>query len=151
MSFLQDSGLLLYASEKYDDIYMRINREFKISYKNIFLLCATLGARKGVRLPLEKRGREFRGTYLNEEEEQLAYVIILNDEKSGKNIEALNDPEFRVTGRNKLQEYAEGGMSILVDNVFNQRWNGLALDPRYDDYGVDIMKYLVAELNQVPF
>jgi hypothetical protein len=151
MSFLQDSGLLLYASEKYDDIYMRINREFKISYKNIFLLCATLGARKGVRLPLEKRGREFRGTYLNEEEEQLAYVIILNDEKSGKNIEALNDPEFRVTGRNILQEYAEGGMSILVDNVFNHRWNGLALDPRYDDYGVDIMKYLVAELNQVPF
>lgn len=151
MSFLQDPGLLIYASEKYDDIYMRINKEFKISYKNIFLLCAALGARKGERIPLEKRGREFRGTYLNEEEEQLAYAIILNDRETGQNIEVFDDPEFRAEGRNILQEYAEGGMSILVRDVFKEKWNGITLDPRYNNYGVDMMKYLLAELNQVPF
>lgn len=151
MSFLQDPGLLIYASEKYDDIYMRINKEYKMSYKNVFLLCAALGARKGVKLPLEKRGREFRGTYLNDEEEQLAYAIILNDERYGKNIELFDGPEFRVEGRNILQEYAEGGMSILVANVFKEKWNGITLDTRYNDYGVDMMKYLIAELNEVPF
>lgn len=151
MSFLQDPGLLIYASERYDDIYMRINKDFKISYKNIFLLCAALGARKGKRVPLDKRGREFRATYLNEEEEQLAYAIILNDPEAGKNIEAFDDPEFKVEGRNILQEYAEGGMTLLVENVFKEKWNGMALDPRYDQYGVDMMKYLFAELNQVPF
>ena len=151
MSFLQEPGLLIYASEQYDDIYMRMNKDFKMSYKNIFLLCAALGARKGERVPFEKRGREFRGTYLNEEEEQLAYAIILNDEENGKNIEVFDDPEFRSEGRRILQEYAEGGMSILVENVFKEKWNGIRLDPRYDNYGVDMMKYLLAELNQVPF
>src|SRR5699024_1182382 len=151
MSFLQEPGMLIYDSEKYDDIYIRINKEFKINYKNIFLLSASLGARKGVKLPVEKRGREFRASYLSEEEEELAYAIVLNDGDTGKNIEVFDDPEFRFKGSKVLQEYAEGGMSVLVDNVIKEKWNGIKLDSRYDNYGVDIMKYLIAELNQVPF
>lgn len=151
MSFLQHSGLIIYASDKYDDIYMRINQEFKIDYKNVFLLAASLGARKGIKKPVQKRGREFRASYLNQEEEQLAYAIVLNDKDIGKNIEMFDNAEFRFEGRKVLQEYAEGGMSVLVDNVFNERWNGIKLDSRYNNYGIDIMKFLIAELNQVPF
>src|SRR5699024_3954892 len=151
MSFFQEPGMLIYASGKYDDIYIRINKEFKINYKNIFLLAASLGARKGVKLPLEKRGRAVRASYLSEEEEDMAYAIVLNDEDIGKNIKIFDDPEFRFKGRKVLQEYAEGGMSVIVENVFKEKWNGIKLDSRYDNYGVDIMKYLLAELNQVPF
>lgn len=151
MGFLQEAEMLIYSSEKYEEIYVRFNKDLKMSYKNIFLLCATLGARNGRTEPVDKRGREFRASYFNESEEQLVYTIILNDENNGKNIELFNDPEFRREARKMIEEYAEGGMSILVEEVFKEKWNGIKLDEKYDDYEVDIMKYLIANLNQVPF
>ncbi|MEM5687269.1 hypothetical protein AAHB49_16190 [Bacillus cereus] len=79
------------------------------------------------------------------------YTIILNDETNGKNIELFNDPEFRKEARKIIEEYAEGGMDILVEEVFKEKWNGIKLDAKYDNYDVDIMKYLIANLNKVPF
>lgn len=151
MGFLQESELLIYSSQKYEEIYFRISKDLKISYKNIFLLCATLGARNGRLAPVTKRGREFRASYLDESEENLMYTIILNDETKGKDIELFNDPEFRKEARKILEEYAEGGMDILVEEVFKEKWNGIKLDEKYDNYDVDIMKYLIATLNKVPF
>lgn len=151
MGFLQEAEMVIYGSQKYEEIYMKINKDTKITYKNIFLLCAALGARKGKMLPVEKRGREFRASYLNEAEENLLYTIILNNESQGKKIELFNDPEYRKAARKIIEEYAEGGMSILVDEVFKEKWNGIKLDEKYDKYDVDIMKYLIANLNEVPF
>jgi len=151
MGFLQEAEMLIYSSQKYEEIYIKINKDLKITYKNIFILCATLGARHGRTAPVTKRGREFRASYFNESEENLMYTIILNDETKGKDIELFNDPEFRKEARKILEEYAEGGMDILVEEVFKGRWNGFKLDEKYDNYDVDIMKYLIASLNKVPF
>ncbi|MDA2771328.1 MULTISPECIES: hypothetical protein [Bacillus cereus group] len=151
MGFLQEAEMLIYSSQKYEEIYMKINKDLKITYKNIFLLCAALGARNGRTTPVTKRGREFRASYFNESEENLVYTIILNDETNGKNIELFNDPEFRKEARKIIEEYAEGGMDILVEEVFKEKWNGIKLDEKYDNYDVDIMKYLIANLNKVPF
>ena len=151
MSFLQEGELLFYSSEKYEEIYIYINKELKIGYKNIFLLCAALGARNGSTSKVEKRGREFRASYLNDDEENLIYTIVLNDETRGKNIEAFSDPDFRLEARKMLEEFAEGGMDILVENVFKEKWNGVKLDEKYDNYNVDVMKYIIANLNKVPF
>lgn len=151
MGFLQEAEMLIYSSRKYEEIYLRFNKELKISYKNIFLLCAAIGARNGRIEPVTQRGREFRASYFNESEEQLVYTMILNDETNGKNIELFNDPEFRKEARRAIEEYAEGGMTILVEEVFKESWNGIKLDEKYGGYDVDIMKYLIANLNEVPF
>lgn len=151
MSFLQEGELLFYSSEKYEEIYIYISKELKIGYKNIFLLCAALGARNGRSSKVEKRGREFRASYLNDDEENLMYTIVLNDETQGKNIEVFSDPDFRLEARKMLEEFAEGGMDILVENVFKEKWNGVKLDEKYDNYNVDVMKYIIANLNKVPF
>lgn len=151
MGFLQEVEMLIYSSQKYEEIYMRINKDLKITYKNIFLLCAAIGARNGRTVPVTKRGREFRASYFNESEENLVYTIILNDEFYGKNIQRFNDPEFRKKSREIIEEYAEGGMTILVEEVFKGNWNGHKLDDKYYVYDVDIMKYLIANLNKVPF
>lgn len=151
MGFLQEAEMLIYSSQKYEDIYMKINKELKITYKNIFLLCAALGARNGEKAVVEKRGREFRASYFNDSEENLVYTIILNDEKNGKNIELFNDPEFRKEARKIIEEYAEGGMDILVKEVFKEKWNGFKLEDKYENYEVDVLKYLIANLNKVPF
>lgn len=151
MGFLQEAEMLIYSSQKFEDIYMKINKDLKITYKNIFLLCAALGARSGRTEPVTKRGREFRASYFNESEENLVYTIVLNNEKNGKNIELFNDPEFRKEARKIIEQYSEGGMNILVEEVFKEKWNGIKLDEKYDNYEVDIMKYLIANLNKVPF
>ncbi|MEM5687270.1 hypothetical protein AAHB49_16195 [Bacillus cereus] len=57
MGFLQEAEMLIYSSQKYEEIYMKINKDLKITYKNIFLLCAALGARNGRTTPVTKRGR----------------------------------------------------------------------------------------------
>lgn len=151
MDFLQESEMIIYSSQKYEEIYIKINKDSKITYKNIFLLCAALGAHKGRVKSLDKTGREFRASYLKENEKNLVYSIILNDETDGKNIELFKEPEFRNKARRIIQEYAEGGMDVLVEEVFKEKWNGSKLYEKYDNYDVDIMKYLMATLKEVPF
>lgn len=151
MGFLQEAEMLIYTSEKYEDIYFKFNKDFKMTYKNLFLLCASIGSRHGKSTPLNKKGREFRASFFNEKEESLVYSIILNDEKYGKDIEKFNDLEFRKEARGIIEEYAEGGMDILIENVFKNKWNGLKLDDNYTNYEVDIMKYVIANIKEVPF
>lgn len=151
MSFLQQSQIIFYTSKKYEDIYMRINQDLNMGYKYIFLLCAALGAKNGRKSPIEKRGREFRASYLNRDEEHLIYSIILNDETVGKNIDAFAEREKQANLKRLVEEYAEGGMDMLVEEVFKEKWNGIKLDESYDNYYVDLLKYTMANLQSVPF
>src|SRR5690625_2317409 len=134
MSFLQESQIIFYTSQKYEEIYRRINEDLNMGYKYVFLLCAALGAKNGRKAPIEKRGREFRASYLNSEEEHLIYSIILNDETIGKNIDAFDDREQQAEMKRLVEQYAEGGMELLVEQVFKEKWNGIKLDEGYDNY-----------------
>lgn len=151
MEFIQGSQIIFYTSQKYEAIYIRISKDLKISYKEIFLLCVSLGAKNNKKTKLEKRGREFRASYLNDEEVNLLYTILLNDSSVGKNIDSFDDPEKQVEMKKILEEYAEGGMDILVEEIFKERWNGVQLDEKYNTYSIDMLKYLIANLNAVPF
>lgn len=151
MNFLQTSQIIFYTSKKYEEIYIHLNSELKLGYKHIFLLCATLGAKNNRKSPIDNNGREFRSSYLTNEEENILYSIILNDSDIGRNIEAFNDRDSQVQMRKLLEQYAEGGMDILVDEVFKEKWNGIKLDDSYDEYFVDMLKYTLANLQSVPF
>lgn len=68
-----------------------------------------------------------------------------------KKINRFEDREFIVKARKRLEEYAEGGMEILVNTVFKSKWNGEILDGSYDEYEIDIISYIYEQALEVPF
>lgn len=150
MDFLQGQ-ILLYTSKKYEEIYMLLNSKYGYKYQQLFLFCASLGASQGKKTALEARGRETRSNYLTNDERALAYSIIINDENNGKDIQRFNDKEYYSEARSLLEEYAEGGMDILVAEVFKEKWNGIELDPTYDNYMVDLLKFVYQNIKKAPF
>lgn len=150
MDFLMEQALI-YTSKEYEEIYIHFNTKLDIKYQDLFLICASIGFKKNQKKKIEERGREFRSNYFSSRQKSAAYSIILNDPDIGKNIEAFNDSEFRLNARRKLENYAEGGMKVLVDEVFGHRWDGNKLDPTYSEYEVDLLSYIYADSSEVPF
>ncbi|WP_078427507.1 hypothetical protein [Alkalihalobacterium alkalinitrilicum] len=150
MDFLADQALL-YTSKKYEEIYFYFNTKFEVKYQDLFLLCASLGFKKDQKDSIGDRGREFRTNYLNTRQKATAYSIILSDSELGRNIEAFSDKEFPKKARKRLEEYAEGGMQILVEEVFGKRWDGNTLDPAYKEYEVDLLSYIYGDSKEIPF
>jgi hypothetical protein len=150
MDFLMDQALL-YTSKRYEEIYIHFNSNYEIKYQDLFLLCASIGFRNDRKTSFKERGREFRTNYLNSKQKATAYSIILSDSELGKNIEAFENSEFRLQARKRLEQYAEGGMDLLVEEVFGHRFDGNKLDPTYSEYEVDLLSYVYAESNTVPF
>jgi hypothetical protein len=150
MDFLQNQ-MLMYTSKKFENIYILLNQEYDYTYHRLFLMSAALGARNSHSLPVVEKGREFRSNYFNNDERNLAYSIILNDEAQGKNLDRFNDKSFYAEARKLLENYAEGGMDILVRELFKEKWNGIKLDETYKNYPIDILNYVVAALKAVPF
>jgi len=151
MKFLQKGHIIFYTSQKYEEIYFRINKDLKYGYKEIFLLFAAIGAKNSRKSQLDKRGREFRASFLNDEEANMLYAILLNDPSIGKDVDVFNDPDKQTEMKKMLEQYAEGGADILVEEVFKEKWNGYKLDEKYDTYSVDMLKYVIANINAVPF
>ncbi|MBT2682247.1 hypothetical protein [Bacillus sp. ISL-37] len=150
MDFLADQALV-YTSKKYEEIYYHFNKNFEVKYQDLFLLCASIGFKKNRKLPLGERGRELRTNYLKVKQKATVYSIILSDEELGKNIEAFEEDEFPRKARKRIEEYAEGGMEILVEEVFGRRWDGNTLDTNYTEYEVDLLTYIYADSMAVPF
>ncbi|MFV8829545.1 hypothetical protein [Alkalihalobacterium sp. APHAB7] len=150
MDFLADQALL-YTSKKYEEIYFYFNTKFEVKYQDLFLLCASLGFKKDQKSSIGERGRELRTNYLNTRQKATAYSIILSDSELGRNIEAFDDKEFPKKARKRLEEYAEGGMQVLVEEVFGRRWDGNNLDPAYKEYEVDLLSYIYGDSKEVPF
>lgn len=150
MDFLMDQALL-YTSKKYEEIYIYFNTKLDMKYQDLFILAASLGFKHDRKRPVGERGREFRTNYLNTKQKATAYSIILNDPEIGRNIEAFETSEFRLKARKRLEEYAEGGMELLVEEVFGSRWDGHKLDPTYNEYEVDLLGYIYEDAMEVPF
>ncbi|MFS0862048.1 hypothetical protein [Fredinandcohnia sp. 179-A 10B2 NHS] len=150
MDFLMDQALL-YTSKKYEEIYIHFRDKYDIKYQELFLICASIGFKKNRTNKVEGHGREFRTNYFNSKQKATAYSIILSDMEIGKNIEAFEDSDFRLRARKTLEAYAEGGMEILVEEVFGHRWDGNRLDPTYIEYEVDLLSYIYGDSVEVPF
>ena len=142
---------ILYTSEKYEDIYILFKDKYEIKYQDLFLLSASIGFKNNRESKAQGHGREFRTNYLNTKQKATAYSIILSDSEIGKNIEAFEDSDYRLKARKKLESYAEGGMEILVEEVFGHRWDGNRLDSSYGEYEVDVLSYIYGDAIEIPF
>ena len=150
MDFLSEQQLV-FTSKRYEVIYKSLNNLIDVKYHDLFMLCAVIGFRNNNKLTVEEKGREFRSNYLSREQKATAYSIILNDNELEKKINRFEDREFIVKARKRLEEYAEGGMEILVNTVFKSKWNGEILDGSYDEYEIDIISYIYEQALEVPF
>lgn len=150
MDFLSEQQIM-YTSKKYEPIYKTLNKNIEIKYHDLFILCAAIGFKNNRSLLIEEKGREFRSNYLSREQKATAYSIILNDSKLGKRINKFEDKEFILEARKALEQYAEGGMEILVEEVFKSKWTGQILDENYSEYEVDIISYIYEQSQEIPF
>lgn len=150
MDFLSEQQLI-FTSKKYETIYKTLNSLIDVKYHDLFMLCAAIGFRNNNKLPIEEKGREFRSNYLSREQKATAYSIILNDSEFGRKINRFEDREFIVDARKRLEQYAEGGMEILVKEVFKSKWTGGILDESYNEYEIDIISYIYEQSLEVPF
>ncbi|WP_099157060.1 hypothetical protein [Virgibacillus ndiopensis] len=150
MDFLLDQ-ILFFTSEKHQEIYIHLNSKFDIKYQDLFSICASIGFKNNRKTPIENRGREFRSNYLNSNQRATAYSIILADPEIGKSIEQFDDSEFRRKAKRRLEEYAEGGIEILIEEVFGNCWDGNKLDQNYTEYEIDILGYIYFDTKEVPF
>lgn len=151
MDFLGDKQIIMYSSKKYEHIYTFFSNKYDIKYHTLFLICAAIGAKLGKSTPLVERSREFRSNYCSLDERNLLYTIILNDELNGKDLERFKEDDFHIEARKILENHAEGGMDILVKEVFREKWDGNMLDEKYNNYQVDLMIYVLTTLKEVPF
>lgn len=150
MDFLMGQSIL-YTSKRYEQIYIYFKDEYDIKYHELFCLCAALGFKYNIIEDVEEKGREFRSNYLNAYQKSIMYSVILNDPELGKNLESFSDEGFVLKARKKLEQYAEGGMKKLVEEVFKTKFNSSGLDKTYDYYDVDIITFIYNENQQVPF
>lgn len=151
MDFLSENQIVLLTSQRYQDIYIKLNEKFDIKYHELFILSAAVGYKHNRKIPFQGKGREMRSTYFDQAQKTTAYTIILGDEDVAMDIRSFEDKEFITTAKKLLEMYAEGGMEIIVEEVFGNKFNNEILDTSYDEYLIDIMSYICQEAQQLPF
>ncbi|PFM32268.1 hypothetical protein [Bacillus cereus] len=150
MDFL--TGQIVFKTNPiYDGVYDHFRDQYEVKFQHMFLFCAAIGARNSHSIPFTGKGREIRSNYFTSDERNLLYSIILNDESKGKDLEKFEDNTFYSEARKLLESYAEGGMEILVKEVFTEKWDGVKLDSAYTDYSTDLLTYVASALKNVPF
>jgi len=140
MDFLTDQRLI-FTSKENENIYIFFNTKYKIEIAEIFLLCATIGYKKNLRVQYSEYGREFRSNYIKPSGRSSLYSILL-DSNENISVEDFQNKENHNRYVKILQEYAEGGMFDLIENVFSIKYSNGFLDENYDLYIYDILKYV---------
>jgi hypothetical protein len=79
----------------------------------------------------------------------LSFITSLAKVAAGESSD-INFPLF-MDIRLKLEAYAEGGMDILIEEVFGHRLDGNRLDTTYGEYEVDVLSYIYGDSIEVPF
>lgn len=150
MDFLMEQALL-YSSEKYAEIYRHFNQKLDMKYQDLFIVCASIGFKNDRKSTFEKRSRELRTNFFNTNQKAIFYSIVLSDPELGRDIERFDEREFKLNARKLIELYAEGGMDILVEEVFGSRWDGYKLDETYNEYEVDVLGYIYNDAQSIPF
>lgn len=148
MSFLNDGKRTIKADVRYDQIYTQLNSKTRMTISEIFYLCVLLGFKNNRKSDEFQSGRkEFRVTYFNESQRSILYAI----SNEIHEISELSQPENLNEVIKEIQKYSNGGMDILIENVFEDRYRDGSLLDSYSNYDIDILKYIYDELTEVPF
>lgn len=148
MDFLSEGKRTIKADEKYEDIYTKLTNKTGMSIHEIFYLCVLLGFKSQYKSDGFTAGRkEFRVTYLNETQRSILYTIA----NEFKPLSELTTPEAISEVIKEYQKYSNGGMELLIENVFKDRYRDGLLQDNYKKYDVDILKYVYDQVTEIPF
>lgn len=151
MDFLSEGKRLIKIDEKYEYHYDKIQEKTDLDISKIFYLCLLLGYLNGRKTDTFKPGRkEFRVSYLNDDQRAVFYTIA-NDITNSELLKHFGEAEMITKIIREYQNYSNGGMEILLENVFEPNMINGQFNDAHTNYDLDLMSYLYDQLVQVPF
>jgi hypothetical protein len=142
MDFLSEQRLM-YSSKKNEEIYKFFNANHNIEIHEFFLFCVSIGFRMKKRVKFNEKGREFRSNYLKPSGRASMYSILLSVEV-GYTINDFQDKDNHKIFADILEEYAEGGLAVLITEVFRSKYIDGHLDSNYRFYISDITNFVLS-------
>lgn len=148
MDFLTEGKRTIKADVMHEEVYQQLNEKTGMGIAEIFYFCVLLGFKNQHQSTEFRAGRkEFRVTYLDETQRSILYAIA--NEKVP--LIELNTQEKIKEVIFDYQKYSNGGMEILIQKVFKNHYINGSLDNTYDDYDLDLIRYMYDNLNEMPF
>ncbi|NLW42063.1 MAG: hypothetical protein GXY89_02875 [Tissierellia bacterium] len=136
--------------KKYSDKIISIFNE-EPGHADVFVLCLVLGYKYNSKSEdFVNNGAEFRPSYFTKEQRNIISAIAY-DIYGDRFIKELNDKEFKLDFRNLCRKYYNGGMEILIEKVFKDNMKDEQFLNTYNDYDVDLLRFIIDELEGVPF
>lgn len=148
MSFLSEGKRTIKADERYENIYTKLTERTGMNIPEIFYLCVLLGFKNQRQSTEFTAGRkELRVSYFDENQRAILYTIA-NEHHS---LTEFSDAEKVSQIIRGFQKYSNGGMEILIEEVFKDRYREGSLQDSYPKYDVDILKFLYDQITEIPF
>lgn len=144
VEFELKESFFINRSKKYDNIYSYLCNTKKIyTMAELFTLSAVIGFINDQKLDFSNdRGKDIRSEYFRMNELMNIYVIMIKSKYINAQIDDFSDYEFIKESFKHIEQYAEGGMKILCEEVFIGNWDGNSLNSSYDNYELDILSYI---------
>ncbi|WP_162846342.1 hypothetical protein, partial [Staphylococcus gallinarum] len=90
-------------------------------------------------------------SYLSYKEEALLLNMVLADSEINNNLDEIVNLNNKTKIKNIIDEYANGGMELIIDNGLSHRWNGEYLNNEDGNLTFDLSKYILSEVQNIPF
>ncbi|MBZ9625592.1 hypothetical protein G9F71_022445 [Clostridium sp. FP2] len=119
---------------------------------SLFVFMVAVGYKRNIAKDILIRSdKSIHSRRITENQLSTLYAIIINDETIGKNFENFLEENFLSKCLKLIEKYAQGGMEIICDEVFEKKWNNKMLSREYDEYDVDLLRFIHTERVSSPF
>ncbi|MBM0843799.1 hypothetical protein QI297_10125 [Staphylococcus saprophyticus] len=154
MGILKDNQMIFFTDSKYNDVFDTFNKKEsknKIEIKQLYILAAAVGFKNSKRVQIENKGKETRTSYLSYKEEALLLNMVFADSEIDNNIDEIVNLNNKMKIKNIIDEYANGGLELIVESGLSHRWNGEFLNNEDGNLTFDLSKYILSEVQNIPF
>lgn len=154
MGILKDNQMIFFTDSKYNDVFDTFNKKEsknKIEIKQLYILAAAVGFKNSKRVQIENKGKETRTSYLSYKEEALLLNMVFADSETDNNIDEIVNLNNKMKIKNIIDEYANGGLELIVESGLSHRWNGEFLNNEDGNLTFDLSKYILSEVQNIPF
>lgn len=153
MRYDLSTNILFKRNRIYNRVYDILKIKTSMEPYEIFSYTLLVGLAFDRREAFKERDLETRANVLKARTLLGIYASLLEKENFRYNIEKLGSEEFiKNELLNTIEEYAEGGMQILLEE-FKEiwRWDGNSISDEYNDYDVDLIRFIYDKVNAVDF
>ncbi len=154
MGILKDYQMIFFTDSKFNnvfDIFTKKEVGNKIEIKQLYILAATVGFKNSKRVKIENKGKETRTSYLSYKEEALLLNMVFSDDEINNNIDEIVNLNNKLKIKNIIDEYANGGLELIIEKGLPHRWNGEYLSNEDGNLTFDLSKYILSEIQNIPF